>query len=240
MKKGIGVMVVAVLLHHMPVVAQDKLSLLVYGRLISDAAGQWRVDENMVLNGQLNKWLRGEIGIRQGERPQRFDSYYHYKVELQTRNFWNHVKFIARLSDNVVKYPSPIFSRSNYLFIEESRFSVAEKVSVLAAFGYVFSYTRNGSQEAIPSAGGSSNLYGTWKLALRYAFSHKGHAQAVWGAYDVFNPYVLQSPFLQVDFEQEMTGRLALYSYFRYQYDHRVETPLNNFLGLGVRVHVVQ
>ncbi len=28
---------------------QDKVSLLVYGRLISDASGQWRVDENLVL-----------------------------------------------------------------------------------------------------------------------------------------------------------------------------------------------
>lgn len=235
------ILVLVGLLHAVSSAAQqDKVSLLLYGRVIADAAGQWRVDENVVLNAQLNKWLRGEVGIRQGERPQRFDSYYHYKVELQTKNFWKGVRFIARLSDNVIKYPSPIFSRSNFLLIAEGRFPVTDKLSLLTAYGFVSSYTRNGSQEAIPSAGGSGNFYSTWKLAVRYAFNHKGHAQVVWGAYDVFNPYVLQSPFLQLDLEHELTERLALYSYVRYQYDHQLGVPLNNFLGLGVRVHVVK
>jgi hypothetical protein len=241
MKRNMVVVVLCGLLYASPAVGQqDKVSLLLYGRLISDAAGNWRVDENIVLNTRLNKWLRGEFGIRQGERPRQFDSYYHYKVELQTRNFWNRVKFIARLSDNVIKYPSPIFSRSNYLVIAEARFPIAGKFSLLTAYGYVFSYTRSGSQEAIPSAGGSENFYSTWKLALRYALGHKGHAQAVWGAYDVFNPYVLQSPFFQLDVEYDLSERIALYSYFRYQYDHQWNVPLNNFLGLGVRVHVVK
>jgi hypothetical protein len=184
--------------------------------------------------------LRGEVGIRQGERPQRFDSYYHYKVELQTKNLWKRVRIIARLSDNVIKYPLPVFSRSNYLLFAEGRFPLTDKFSLLTAYGFVSSYTRSGSQEAIPSAIGSGNSYSTWKLALRYAFTHRGHAQAVWGAYDVFNPYVLQSPFLQLDLEHELTERLALYSYVRYQYDHQLSLPLNNFLGLGVRVHVVK
>ena len=82
--------------------------------------------------------------------------------------------------------------------------------------------------------------YSTWKLAVRYAFNHKGHAQVVWGAHDVFNPYVLQSPFLQLDLEHELTGeRLALYSYVRYQYDHQLSLA-QQLPGVGVRVHVVK
>ena len=60
----------------------DKMTLSLYERVIWDAQGNVRYDENIVSNLKLNSWLRGEGGIRFGHRPEKFDSYYHYKLEL--------------------------------------------------------------------------------------------------------------------------------------------------------------
>jgi hypothetical protein len=83
----------------------DKITLLTYVRAISDNKGNIRVDENIVGNFKLINWLKLEAGIRQGERPKNFDSYYHYKLELQTKSFLKILRIIARVSDNVINYP---------------------------------------------------------------------------------------------------------------------------------------
>ena len=81
----------------------DKITLLTYARVISDAKGNLRADENVVGNFKLINWLKLEAGYRQGERPHSFDSYYHYKFELQTKSFWKTVRVIGRISDNVIR-----------------------------------------------------------------------------------------------------------------------------------------
>jgi hypothetical protein len=216
----------------------DKLMLLIYSRIISDNNGNVRIDENFVPNIRLNKLLKLELGIRQGERPQRFDSYYHYKIELQTKSFWKMVRFIARLSDNVIKYPSPNYAKSNYLFIAESKFPLSKSFVALVAGGYVFTRQQNNTTDGLPSVNtGDRNDYPTFKLAIRYLLRDRGFVEAVYGAYDVFNPYLLTSPFLQTTFEYEITERTELYSYFRYQYNSSLAQPLNDFIGLGVKLH---
>lgn len=216
----------------------DRLTFLIYARLISDASGNIRIDENFVPNIRLNKWLKLELGIRQGERPQRFDAYYHYKVELQTKSFWKTVRFIARLSDNVIKYPNPDYTKSNYLFIAESKFPLSKSFVALVTGGYVFTFQENNSIDGLPSINsGIENNYPTYKLAVRYLLKDRGFVEAVYGAYDVFNPYLLSSPFLQTTFEYEITERLDLYSYVRYQYSSSIGEPLNDFIGLGVKIH---
>jgi len=216
----------------------DKLALLIYSRIISDNNGNIRVDENFVPNIRLNKLLKLELGIRQGERPQRFDSYYHYKVELQTKSFWKTVRFIARLSDNVTKYPSPTYSRSNYLLIAESKFPLSKTFVALVAGGYVFTRQQNNTTDGVPTVNnGDRDNFPTFKLAVRYLLHNHGFVEAVYGAYDVFNPYLLKSPFLQSTFEYELTERTELYSYYRYQFNNSLGQPLNDFVGLGVKLH---
>lgn len=244
---SLALFIVADFLVSAPVCAQkkdtveksDRLTFLIYARLISDANGNIRMDENIVPNIRLNKWLKLELGIRQGERPQRFDAYYHYKVELQTKSFWKTVRFIARLSDNVVKYPNPDYAKSNYLFIAEGKFSLSKYFVALVAGGYVFTFQKNNSVDGLPSINnGIENNYPTYKLAVRYLLNDRGFAEAAFGAYDVFNPYLLTSPFLQTSFEYEITQQLDLYSYFRYQYGKSIGEPLNDFIGLGVKIHL--
>jgi hypothetical protein len=216
----------------------EKVGLLIYSRIISDNNGNIRIDENFVPNIRLNKLLKLELGIRQGERPQRFDSYYHYKVELQTKSFWKTVRFIARLSDNVIKYPSPIYARSNYLLIAESKFPLSKAFVALVAGGYVFTRQQNNTTDGLPTvSNGDRDNFPTFKLAVRYLFHNHGFVEAVYGAYDVFNPYLLKSPFLQSTFEYELTERTGLYSYYRYQFNNSLAQPLNNFVGLGVKLH---
>jgi hypothetical protein len=216
----------------------DRFSLLIYSRIISDNNGNVRFDENLVPNIRLNRLLKLELGIRQGERPQRFDSYYHYKVELQTKSFWKTVRFIARLSDNVIKYPSPIYARSNYLVIAESKFPLSKTWVALVAWGYVFTRQQNNTIDGAPTVtNGDRDNFPTYKLAIRYLLHDHGFIEAVYGAYDVFNPYLLKSPFLQSTFEYELSDRTDLYTYYRYQYNNSLGQPLNNFLGLGVKIH---
>ncbi len=217
----------------------DKISLLLYSRIISDSKGNLRIDENIVPNFKLNNWLRLELGLRQGERPQRFDSYYHYKVELQTKSFWKKLRFIARLSDNVIKYPAPDYVKSNYLVIAESKWPLSQNFVALAAAGYNFSFQKNFSQETTPLINeGDKNNYPVFKLALRYLLNEKGFIEAVYGSYDVFNPYLLTSPFVQISSEYEIGARSDLYLYYRYQYNNSLDVPLNDFLGIGVKLRL--
>jgi hypothetical protein len=221
-------------------VSEDKISLLIYTRIISDANGNWRIDQNIVPNFRLNSWLKLELGIRHGETTNQFGAYYHYKIELQTRSFWKKVNFIARMSDNVVDYTNPDYRRSNYLFIAESKLPLSKSCVALAAFGYVYSSTQNNARDGLPNVDeGKGNNYPTYKAGLRYLIQDKGNLDLVVGSYDVFNPYLLVSPFTQAGFDYEMAKRTTLYSYFRYQFDHQIDVPLNYFLGIGVRLHLL-
>ncbi|HEV8513511.1 MAG TPA: hypothetical protein VGQ59_09545 [Cyclobacteriaceae bacterium] len=220
--------------------ATERISLLIYARVISDANGNWRVDQNIVPNFRLNRWLKLELGIRHGETSNQFGAYYHYKIELQTKSFWKNVRFIARMSDNVVDYTNPDYRRSNYLLIAESKWPLSKSWVVLAAFGYVYSSTQNNSQEGLPNIDqGKGNNYPTYKAGLRYLIRDKGNLDFVVGSYDVFNPYLLVSPFTQTGFDYEITKHTELYSYFRYQFDSKIDVPLNYFLGIGVRLHLL-
>ena len=219
----------------------EKMSLLIYARIITDANGNWRTDQNIVSNFRLNRLLKLELGIRHGETTNQFGAYYHYKIELQTRSFWKKVRFIARLSDNVVDYTNPDYRRSNYLLIAESKWPLSKSWVALAAIGYVYSSTQNYSQEGLPNINeGKGNNYPTYKAGMRYLIRDKGNLDLVVGSYDVFNPYLLVSPFTQVGFDYEFTERTALYSYFRYQFDHQIDVPLNYFLGIGVRINFMK
>lgn len=209
---------------------------MVYARVISDANGNFRFDENLVANIPLTSWLKLESGIRQGERPQQFDSYFHYKLELQTKWLDKKLRLIGRLSDNVISYPSPSLARTNYLLIAESKWPLYGSFSLLLAGGYDFTFQKDRSSDKFPILGnGVQDNFPVYKVALHYKL-HRGSAEAVWGSYDVFNPYLLTAPFFQLTFEHELSERFDLYSYFRYQYDHSPEKPLNDFLGFGIKL----
>lgn len=217
-----------------------RLNLLVYTRIIQNVNGTYRVDENVVPNFRLNKLLRLELGIRHGETSGRFDSYNHYKIELQTKSFFNTVRIIARMSDRIVKYTTPVYSNTNYLMIAEGRYPISKSFRIMGAGGYVWTYQKNNQLETLPVAQGVQDHYFTFKLALRYLLHDKGFIEVVYGAYDVFNPYPLSAPFSQLACDYDLSHRCTLYSYFRYQYDKHLDHPLNDFLGLGVNIHLVR
>jgi hypothetical protein len=216
----------------------DKITVLMYVRVIRDAAGNVRMDENIVPNFRLNKWLRLELGIRQGERPQQFGSYNHYKVELRTKSFFKTIKFLARLSDNIIEYPSPEYVKSNYLFIAEGKHKISGSFTALISYGYVFTYQQNNNSQVEPITQGVTNNYPTYKIGLRYALKEKGFIEATYGAYDVFNPYLPSSPFTQATLDYELSRRWAFYSYFRYQFYQSLNIPLNYFTAFGVKLKI--
>ena len=90
-----------------PAKKTETVSLLLYNRLIIDARGNIRTDQNIVPTFRLNKLLKLQVGFRIGERPHNLNSYYHYKVELQTKQFWNVLRFVARMSTNVIESTGP-------------------------------------------------------------------------------------------------------------------------------------
>jgi hypothetical protein len=214
-----------------------KMRLLVYMRVISDAQGSVRADENIVSNFKILNWLKAELGIRQGERPKNFDSYYHYKIELQTKWFWKTARIITRISDNVINFPAPSYRKTNELFILETKYRLSESFQGIAAGGYVFSSQQYNELNASPIFQGNQVNYPTFKLAIRYLLKNKGFVEAVYGSYDVFNPYELNRPFIQIAGEYELSHACTLYSYLRYQYNYDVSRPYNYFLGAGLMFH---
>ena len=87
-------------------------------------------------------------------------------------------------------------------------------------------------------ASGASDHFPTYKLSLRYDLNGKGYVEAVYGAYDVFNPYPVSAPFMQASFDHRLSDKCTLYSYFRYQFNQHPDTALNEFLGLGVKIRI--
>ncbi|MGZ3931357.1 MAG: hypothetical protein ACXVP0_08395 [Bacteroidia bacterium] len=217
---------------------RDKINLLVYARVISDSKGNGRVDENIVPAFRLTDWLTLEAGIRYGQRPQQLNSYYHYKIELQTKSFWKTARVIARISDNVIIYPTPSYRKTNCLFAIETKYALSRSWLAMAAGGYVFSAQQNNATDATPSSKGVPSSYPVFKLALRYRFKAGGFTEAAFGSYDVFNPYALNSPFVQAAAEFRISRSCTSYSAFRYQYANSVNTPLNYFLVLGLKFHL--
>jgi hypothetical protein len=216
----------------------ERISLLVYMRVIRNNNGATRVDQNVVPNFKLNKLLRLELGFRQGETSASMGSYNHYKVELQTRFFYDKFRLLIRMSDRIVRFPSPSYSNSNYLFVAESRFPLGKLFTVLAAGGYVYTFQQNNTLDGWPIASGASDHFPTYKLSLRYSLNGKGYVEAVYGAYDVFNPYPVSAPFMQTTFDYRLSNNSTLYSYFRYQFNQKLDTPLNDFFSIGVKFRI--
>jgi hypothetical protein len=214
--------------------------LTTYMRIISSSNGSFRTDENVVTNFRLGNLLRVEAGIRFGQRPGHLDSYYHYKLELQTKLFWKVVRLVARISDNVINYPSPVYRKTNELFAIETKFPLSHSLQVLACGGFLFSSQQNSVTDALPTSSGTQSNYPVFKLSLRYLVKNKGFLEAVYGSYDVFNPYGINSPFAQIGGDCELTDKCSLMGYFRYQYNYNVFTPNNYFLGLGLVFHLVK
>ena len=218
----------------------DKITLLIYARIISDAKGNVRADENVVGNFKVIDWLKVEAGVRQGERPHHFDSYYHYKLELQTKSFWKTVRVITRISDNVINFPTPSFRKTNELVAVEVKHLISKHFMVFAAGGYLFSSQQNKEPDALPTNKGIQNNYPIFKLAVKYIINEKGHLELVYGSYDVFNPYLLNQPFGQLTANFDLSELCTFYSYLRYQYNNNVFTPNNYFFAAGIMFHLVK
>jgi hypothetical protein len=215
---------------------EDKMTLSLYERVIWDAQGNVRYDENIVSNLKLNSWLRGEGGLRFGHRPEKFDSYYHYKLELQTKSFWQTVRFFIRLSNDVNK-STPVYARSYYLAVAEARRPISKSFSFLAAWGQVLATHRDNSSDGAPSFSGVQTNYMAYKIGLRYTLREKGFMEAMVGNYDIFNPYMPSNSFLQMHFEYDIAKRVSFTSNLRYQFNQSLDRPLGYFIIAGVRLH---
>lgn len=224
--------------HHAPAdkTEYSRTSWLIYARVIRDAHGNVRVDENIVSAFRLVPWLYLEPGLRVGEADA--GSYAHYKVEFRTKSFWRTIRMFVRMSDNIVAYGEPHYRRTNYLAVAESVWPLSRSFSFLAAIGNVYSRQVTNSLEAWPSLSmGAYNSYWIYKASIRYHVNDKGSVEIMAGSYDVFNPYLPSMPFVQASFDYHFTHKTALYSYFRYQYNRQQGQPVNDFLGVGVRLH---
>ncbi|HEX8060354.1 MAG TPA: hypothetical protein VF473_05430, partial [Cyclobacteriaceae bacterium] len=129
-----------------------------------------------------------------------------------------------------------VYSRSNYLAIAESRFKLHPKFSFIFGAGGAAQFQRDNVKDATPMFRGNKKLFPTYRLTARYHASKRWFVDTVYGAYDTFNPYLPSSPFVQVDTEYDLTTHVVLYGYLRHQFDHHIDTPVNEFLGLGVRL----
>ena len=219
----------------------ETASLLLYNRIILDARGNVRFDQNVVPTFRITSLFRLQVGFRLGERPNNFNSYYHYKVELQTKQFWNAIRLLARMSTNVIENPGPNggspYTRSNYLGVAEGRYPLSEKFTLTGGVGYLYSFRSDNDLEGLPITAGSQNNHILYKAALHYEFNPRGFVGAAFGTYDVFNPYNLNEPFAQVDCEYDFSERSTLYTYYRYQEAGHFNQPLNSFICLGIRLH---
>ena len=199
---------------------KDAFSILVYTRTISNSKGDFRFDQNVAPNFKILKWLRMEVGIRHGEAAGNLDAYSHYKVEFQTKSFFNRTRLIMRLSDNIESYGVSNFSRTNYLGLAETKIPVSQRWEAIANIGYVVIYKQNHVNEDAPLFFGDSGQHGIYKFGIKYKMK-KGALEAALGTYDVFNPYQLNQPFYQVGLDYDLWERGKLYSYYRYQYNQR-------------------
>lgn len=212
------------------------LRLSLYTRAIFDVQGRRRVDENVLANFRTGRWLRVEAGFRQGERPGVADAYYHYKLELQSIYFWNFVRAFVRVSDNVINAPAPSYRKTNRLIVVDGKYAFTSWLRLNLGVGYLFSSRQDYIPDARPTLRGKQVNSPIFRAGLRYTF-RKGSVEAVYGTYDVFNPYPVDQPFMQVVGELKLNNSCSLISYLRYQYDKALLTPANYFLCVGLQFY---
>jgi uncharacterized membrane protein YkvA (DUF1232 family) len=217
----------------------NKIVLLTYVRVISDSKGSVRIDENYVGNFKLINWLNLEAGLRFGEHPPNLNSYFHYKLELQTKYFWKTLRLAARMSDDVSNNPAPAYRRTNKIFLAEAKYPLSSRFMVRAGVGYLFSSQQN-IPDILPTNLGKQDSYLLFKIAVRYVQKKNGFFELAYGTYDVFNPYSYNQPFAQIITEQELSHLCTFFSYFRYQYDYNVFRPYNYFFCVGVKFHLAR
>ncbi|CAN5309177.1 hypothetical protein BH10BAC4_BH10BAC4_03350 [soil metagenome] len=218
-------------------------SILTYVRVIQDASGNIRFDENFIPVFKLNKWVNLELGLRHGSQTYQtsqatqYGAYDHYKIELQTKRVKS-FRVIARLSDNVIRNPTPHYSRSNYVFAIDARPKISNSFTAVLAYGYVFSYQQNDKLDAVPLLSGNETNYPIFKIGLQYNLWNKGRIGFDYGSYDTFNPYLLKDPFTQITFDYELSKRVSFYSFYRREFLNTYGNIFNRFFTAGVMIRM--
>ncbi|MBS1651812.1 MAG: hypothetical protein JSU07_07375 [Bacteroidetes bacterium] len=214
-----------------------SLVFIIYNRLINIKGenGTWRNDQNVVANFKTTRFLRTELGLRTGQRPEDINSYFQYKIEVQSIKFLNHFKVFARMSQNLQYFPSPQFYRTNYMVVLNSKWNLSKHIILSLAFGQLVNYKTENSLDMLPNSSGKFNYFPIYKASLAYKIK-KSLIECVYGNYDVFNPYRINQAFFQIDGDYEPNEVWTIFSYLRYQYNNSIENPLNAFFAIGIKL----
>ncbi len=212
--------------------AEARIKVICYERIIFNSKGTWRTDQNLLGNFQMIHWLRLEAGIRFGEQPSAWNAYTHYKLELQSKWFYNTFRTIARLSNDVVNSPLPTYRKTNEIFVTEIKHALSQSLHIMAGGGYVVSFQENNNNNILPTNSGIQNNYPVYKISLKYIYK-KSEIEMTYGSYDVFNPYLYNKPFVQTLGMYNISNKCKLQGYFRYQYNKTFDVPENYFISLG-------
>ena len=213
---------------------QTHFRITTYVRSISNKNIN-RFDENLLTNYTLKNGVKIELGFRFGNTSKNSpnNNYYNYKFEVQTKEFFNKIKFIARISNNLNFYTYPSLKLTNYMFISEYK-KIKNSFQYTIGLGYLISFEQSNTINFKPSVLGTINQYPIFKISTRYAPSVNDFFELAFGSYDIFNPYEINKPFLQTNYERKKNKYIHFFSYFRYQYVNVITRPNNYFVGLGV------
>jgi hypothetical protein len=117
---------------------------------------------------------------------------------------------MARISDNVIRYPVPSYRKTNELFVFELKRKLLPSLIGLIGGGYVLSHQQDQTTEILPNFRyGDKDNYPVFKLALRYFIKKNTFIEGSYGSYDIFNPYRPDSPFVQASTEISLTKKLS-------------------------------
>ncbi len=214
------------------------ISFRLYSRYIGGQQNNSRIDETFLSTISLSRLLTLQVGYRYGQNQGlNHGPYSHYKLELQSKEFWHKVRFLGRMSQGISKGSIQNSSVSNYLAIAEGSQKISKDFTALFAYGYSFTVQSNNNLDALPLSKGKVSNYPVFKVGLRYHFLNRGIVDLLYGSYSSFNPYSLNAPFTQVTFEYQLSKRFSFYSYYRRQYLNTFSNAYNQFYTAGFRFH---
>ena len=206
--------------------APDSVTL--YSRYVTPKLGLPRLDESLLFEVRPWRVLFTEIGVRLGQSDGAY-SYIQYKVELITLRFLRYYRAHFRLSNE--NDLGTLIQSTNWMGFINYTFPLGETdLHFIGDIG-IAQQLQAVTRHVAPQLNGQGPIYGLFRAGFALHDDGRLRGRLFYGNFDVFSPYLPQTPFVQVQMNDRI-DMVDVFAYARYRFERWFEF-YQMYLALG-------
>jgi hypothetical protein len=185
-------------------------------------------------------WMTTQFGARIAVSEGNF-AQWSYKLELTSKNFMDHYKASLRLVKRNAYTPSVsqdtmLIEHFSGSFDPFENLHCLDKLSINAELGLSQTFSSTTGSAILPSASGNQTLIPLFALKLNYRLESMKQIHSLsFSNFDVFDPYPINQPFLQIETDQTLDD-YRVFGYIRYRWNNSISQLYALYLALGVEI----